>query len=60
MDEEFFKTNQVGFRFLRIDLLAENVGVAEGPLRFMLGIFLGIVYSVDLYKAPSCLWSQDL
>lgn len=49
---EFFKGSQVGFKFLRIDLLSAKLGLAEAPLRFFIGILLGMyVKKFDvLYK----------
>ena len=38
---EFFKGSQTGFKFIKLDALAENLGMAEPPLRFFIGILLG-------------------
>ena len=39
---EFFKGSQHGFTFLQLDFLTSNLGIAEAPLRFFIGILLGL------------------
>lgn len=49
---QFFKGSNSGFQFLKINLLAETIGIAEPPLRFFIGILLGFPFALTFLLLP--------